>query len=43
MMQHFKYIMLNYVPVVTLPIKDNIISLENIKQGFKITISWKKN
>ena len=31
-----------YVPVVTLSINDNIIFLENIKLGFKITISWKK-
>ena len=31
-----------YVPVVTLSINDNIKILENIKQGFKITIFWKK-
>ena len=31
-----------YVPVVTLSINDNIKLLENIKQGFKITISWSK-
>ena len=31
-----------YVPVVTLFINDNIKFLENIKQGFKRTISWKK-
>ena len=31
-----------YVPVVTLSINDNITFLENIKQGFKRTISWKK-
>ena len=31
-----------YVPVVTLSIHDNIKFLENIKQGFKITISWNK-
>ena len=31
-----------YVPVVTLPINDNIKFLENIKQGFKRTISWNK-
>ena len=30
-----------YVPVVTLYINDNINFLENIKQGFKRTISWK--
>ena len=29
-----------YVPVVTLSINDNIKFLENIKQGFKRTISW---
>ena len=29
-----------YVPVVTLSVNDNIKFLENIKQGFKITISW---
>ena len=32
-----------YVPVVTLSITDNINVLENIKQGFKRTISWNKN
>ena len=31
-----------YVPIVTLPINDNIKFLENIKQGFKKTISWNK-
>ena len=31
-----------YVPVVTLPINDNIKFLKNIKQGFKTTISWNK-
>ena len=31
-----------YVPVVTLSINDNITFLENIKQGFKRTISWNK-
>ena len=31
-----------YVPVVTLPINDNIKFLEKIKQIFKRTISWKK-
>ena len=31
-----------YVPIVTLSINDNIKFLENIKQGFKRTISWKK-
>ena len=31
-----------YFPVVTSSINDNIKFLENIKQGFKITISWKK-
>ena len=31
-----------YAPVVTLPINDNIKLLENIKQGFKRTISWNK-
>ena len=30
-----------YVPVVTLSINDNIKFLENIKQKFKKTISWK--
>ena len=30
------------VPVVTLSINDNIKFLENIKQGFKRTISWNK-
>ena len=31
-----------YVPVVRLSINDNIKFLENIKQGFKRTISWNK-
>ena len=31
-----------YVSVVTLSIHDNIKFLENIKQGFKRTISWYK-
>ena len=31
-----------YVPVVTLPITDNIKFSENIKQIFKGIISWKK-
>ena len=31
-----------YVPAVTLSINDNIKFLENIKQGFKRTISWNK-
>ena len=31
-----------YLPVVTLSINDNIKFLENIKQGFKRTISWNK-
>ena len=31
-----------YFPVVTLSMNDNIKFLENIKQGFKITISWNK-
>ena len=31
-----------YVPVVTLSINDNINFSENIKQGFKRTISWGK-
>ena len=31
-----------YVPVVTFSIHDNIKLLENIKQGFKRTISWSK-
>ena len=31
-----------YVPVVTLSINDNIKYLENIKQGFKRTISWNR-
>ena len=29
-----------YVPVVTLPMNNNIKVLENIKQGFESTISW---
>ena len=31
-----------YIQVVTLSINDNIKFLENIKQGFKRTISWNK-
>ena len=31
-----------YVPVITLPINDNIKCLENIKQCFKRTIFWNK-
>ena len=31
-----------YVPVFILFINDNIKFLENIKQGFKRTISWNK-
>ena len=31
-----------YVPVVTLSINDNMKHLENIKETFKRTISWKK-
>ena len=31
-----------YVPVVTLSINRNIKFLENLKQGFKKTISWNK-
>ena len=31
-----------YVPFVILPINDNIKFAENIKQGFKTTISWNK-
>ena len=31
-----------YVPVVTLSINDNTKCSENIKQGFKRTISWNK-
>ena len=31
-----------YVPVGTLSINDNIKFLQNIKQGFKRTISWNK-
>ena len=31
-----------YVPCVTLSINDNIKFVENIKQGFKRTISWNK-
>ena len=31
-----------YVPVFTLSVNDNIKFLENIKAGFKITISWNK-
>ena len=32
-----------YVPVGTLSINDNIKFLQNIKQGFKRTISWNKH
>ena len=32
-----------FVPVVNLFMNDNIKFLENIKQGFKITISWNKH
>ena len=31
-----------HVPVVALSINDNVKFLENIKQEFKRTISWKK-
>ena len=31
-----------YAPVVTLSINNNIKFSENLKQGFKITISWNK-
>ena len=31
-----------YAPVVTLFINENMKFLENIKQGFKRTISWNK-
>ena len=31
-----------YFPVVTFSVNDNIKFLENIKQGFKRTISWNK-
>ena len=31
-----------YVPVVTLSINDSIKFFENIRQGFKRTISWNK-
>ena len=31
-----------YVPVVTLSINDNIKFLENVMEGFKITIPWNK-
>ena len=31
-----------YVPAVTFSVNDNIKFLENIKQGFKTTISWSK-
>ena len=31
-----------YIPVVTLSLKNNIKFLENIKQGFRKTISWNK-
>ena len=30
------------VPIVTLSINNNIKFLENIKLGFKITVSWNK-
>ena len=33
--QHLKEVMLNFVPVVTLSINDNIKFLEHIKQGFE--------
>ena len=33
----------DYVPVVNLPINDNINFIEKIKQGFEITISWNKH
>ena len=32
----------SFVPIFTLSINDNIKFLENIKQGFKKTISWNK-
>ena len=32
----------HYVTVVTLSINDSVKFSENIKQGFKRTISWKK-
>ena len=31
-----------YVPVVTLSVNENMKFLENIKHGFKRTISWNK-
>ena len=31
-----------YVPAVTLSLNDKINFLENLKQGFKIIISWNK-
>ena len=31
-----------YVAVITLPINGNIKFIENIKEGFKRTISWNK-
>ena len=31
-----------YVPIVTLSVNANIKFLENIKQGFKRTVSWNK-
>ena len=31
-----------YAPAVTFPINDDVKILENIKQGFKRTISWNK-
>ena len=30
-----------YIPIVNLPINDNIKFIQNIKQGFKRAISWK--
>ena len=33
----------DYIPVVNLPINDNIKFIEKIKQGFEITISWNKH
>ena len=31
-----------YVPLITLSVNGNVKFLENIKQGFKRTISWNK-
>ena len=31
-----------YISVLTLPVKDNITFLENMKQGNKRTVSWNK-